>query len=149
MSKRIHFENNSSVRHTLSLTNVNFIAYNEWKASAKRERKVENHFLLWSWTGWEKDGVPLSFEIECQNNAGYPVNIPPINSRKTGYFSSKCHAIFAGQPPEGEAISSISSMRMNYEFKGKPYNLVTGKNWITYSIALVVLVVVLVVVFGI
>lgn len=149
MAKRVHFEDDFKTRSTMSLTNIDFIAYNQWKASAKREKKVKKNFLGLSWTSWEKEGDPMSFDIECQNSAGHPVVIPPINSRKTGYFSSKCYAIFAGQPPEGEAVSSISSMRMTYHFKGKEYELVTGKNWITYALAIVVLVVIIILFFGI
>lgn len=147
MAKRIHFEKDSKIRHTLSVTNIDFIAYKEWKASAKREENIEKHFLWWSWMGWEKSGDPISFNIECQDDIGRPIQIPPTVSRKEGYFSSKCFAAFTAQPPEGETVSSISSMRMTYSFNNEDYELVTGRNWITYAIAIAVIIIAVVVIF--
>lgn len=38
MANRVHFDEDFKTRSTMSLTNIDFIAYNQWKASAKREK---------------------------------------------------------------------------------------------------------------
>lgn len=143
MAEKRHHEAGGTVRHTARATNLDFIAFKEWKASMEREAQVEKSFLGFTWQGWERAGDPLRFDAQWQAGNGNLTTFPPTTSSSTGYRSAAHIMFFVGSPPDDEGVSAIESMRMTYVFDGEEHELVVGKNWITYVAAIVVLVIVL------
>lgn len=148
MAKREHLEASGTIRHTAKATNLDFIAYKSWKASMTKEELVTKNFLWWTYQGWEKTGTPLGFTPQWQNGIGVIINASPIINSSTGYFSADELYFWSmtAAPPDNEAVSSIASMRMDYEFNGEKFDLVEGKNWITYISAGIVILAIIAVV---
>ena len=143
MATRTHHSSGGTIRHTAEASNFDVIAYKSWKSSMTREKKVNHSFLFFKWTSWEKSGNPTGFDAQWQDGIGRPIITTPVRTDDPGYFALEQLYFFVGSPPGNEIISSIESMRMDYTFDGEKFNLVTGKNWITYIAAIVVLVIVI------
>ena len=140
MPSRQHFESSGSIRHTAVARNIDFIVYKSWKCSMKREEQVTHSFLGFEWKAWEKAGNELGFTAQWQDGSGTLVSAAPIAVNETGYRSAEHLLFFAGSPPEEETVTNIDSMRMTYGFGGDRFELVEGKNWVTYSLAIGVLI---------
>ena len=140
MPSLTHYESDNNVRHISKAENIDFIAYKRWRATMTRQELTDHSLFGVKWSQWENRGTPLGFNVEWQDGAGNLLTPPPIVTNGPGFRSVVQVMAFAGSPPEGEPVSQIESMRMTYSFNGEEFELVVGKNWITYIIAILVLV---------
>lgn len=134
------------IKHTASIKNWDVFAYNEWSASMSRTRRVHHSALFVSWDTWEYEGDPIPFLLEFQDFDGNPIIITPEIQHKSGYHREYVWVAFTGSPPAGETVSRIASARMSYEFQGKVYQLVAGRNWITRGTVIAIVAIVLLVI---
>jgi hypothetical protein len=131
-----------NVRFWVSGSSTEVFIYRSWEAVSYREKRTVKRFGFLTWSEWATEGDPIPIGVEFQDGPGAAITNAPITASGSGWRQIGHYA--GGSLPSDEAVTRIAAMRITYEFEGKPFEIVIGRDWVRPAVIIIVIILVFV-----